>query len=310
MLRVRHDMPDDLYLCGWRVSSHIHLPSLPRWRGDDRNPDVTVRLGDVAGDFRAEPGKVDLQTSDRNVCRFHVPTVAAFEIRNGREVVVRPEPGASPPDVRACISGIVLGFLCLLRNLLPLHAGCVRMGSGAVCFTGRSGAGKSTLAAALAQRGHRVLSDDVCAIDVSAEGPVVLPSFPALRLGDLSVHAVGLPGRNGRHLGRDRFKQHLLFTPAETIPTRLSAVYRLEALESVSGAAVRDQRGAESLILLQHEIYRYDAARRLGLGNALFSAAARVCSSTPVRVLARRFDFRSLGETVRLLERLHCDGAC
>jgi hypothetical protein len=301
-------MAADLYLCGWRVSSHIQLPSLPPWRGDARDPDVTIRLGDVADDFITERGKPALQTENRSVCRLYVPTAAAFEIRNGREVVVRIEPGASPMDVRACIAGAVLGLLCLQRNLLPLHAACVRMGSGAVCFAGRSGAGKSTLAAALAQRGHPLLSDDVCAIDAAAERPVVMPSFPAVRLAEGSIQAVGLPGGHGAHLGRDRFKQHLRFTPAETVPAWLSAVYRLEAVESEAGEAVREQRGAESLILLQGEIFRYDVARRLGFADTLFSAAARVCSSTPVRVLARRFSLDCLGETVRLLERLHCDG--
>jgi hypothetical protein len=303
-------MAADLYLCGWRVSSHINLPSLPAWRGDDRNPDVRIRLGDVAGDFIADRKKVALQTDSRSVCRFYVPGAAAFEIRNGREVVVSVEPGASPGDLQTCISGTVLGLLCILRNLLPLHASCVRMGSGAVCFAGHSGAGKSTLAAALAQRGHPLLSDDVCAIDVTAGRPVVLPSFPAVRLADRSVNAVGLPGRHGEHLGQDRFKQHLRFTPAETIPVSLSAIYRLQAVESVAGEAVQEKRGAESLILLQGEIFRYNIARRLGFADALFSAAARVCSSTPVRVLSRRFSLSCLGETVRMLERLHGDGEC
>jgi hypothetical protein len=295
----------DLYLCGWRVSSEISLPALAVWRGDDRVPDVRIRFGDVAGDFVGSKAGLARRVDDPNSCRFYVPGTGFFEVKSRGEVVVSMETGASLPDVRACISGAVAGLLCLVRGLLPLHAASVRMGNGAVCLAGRSGAGKSTLAAALAQRGYALLSDDVCAIDFRESGPVVLPSAQAVRLGEQSVHAVGLPGTGGEDIGVDRVKRLLRFTAPQTEPVPLAAVYQLRA--SGDGACtIEEKPGAGGLVLLQEEIFRYELARRLGLADRLFQASARLCSSAPVRVLSRRFTLESLQEAVGKLEALHC----
>ncbi len=298
-------MQADLYLCGWRVSSEIALPALPLWDGDNRAPDVCIIRGTVARNFIADPRQVTLQTGNRDLCRFYVPGAAAFEIRQGREVVADIEPGARPGDVVACISGTLLGLLCLLRDLLPLHGSCVRMGRGAVCLTGHSGAGKSTLAAALARHGYPLLSDDVCAIRLTPEGPVVLPSVPALRLADRSVEAAAA-GDTGEHLDDDREKQHWRLTPGETSPVALAAVYRLDKTDGSPEAATSEQRGAASVILLQGQIFAQRTALELGLVETLFSTAAQVCSATPVRILSRPFDLNRLSETVHLLEALHC----
>jgi hypothetical protein len=298
---------DDLQICGWRVSSQLTLTGLARWQGDDRKPDVQILQGDVAGDFIADRERIALETQDKDRCRFYVPRAALFEIRNGSTVIVQMEPGASRGDLHACLTGTVLGLLSLLQNLLPLHASSVRMGGGAVCFTGDSGAGKSTLAGALARRGHALLSDDVCAIDVTAaQGPVVRPSGSVVRLADRSPGCERLVPAGGERLGEDRVKQHLRFTPAETKPVPISTVYRLEKLKGSGSQSVREIVGNESLVTVHRDIFRYDVAKRLGLAASLFASAARLCSSTRVCSLSRPFELKSLGETVALLEKLHC----
>ena len=63
-----------------------------------------------------------------------------------------------------------------------LHASAVRVNGRAVLFCGSSGAGKSTLAAALAQRGYPLVTDDVCTLSIGEAGaPVVYPDGRQLK---------------------------------------------------------------------------------------------------------------------------------
>lgn len=303
-------MSTDLQICGWRVSSEIPLMGFAPWTGEDREPDVHIEHGHVATDFIVDREKIALETRSAKLCRFYVPQAAAFEIRNGSRIVVQPEPGASRGDIQTCLTGTLLGLLTLLRNLLPLHASSVRMGQSAVCFTGHSGAGKSTLAAALACRGHALLSDDVCAIDLSGpKGPVVLPSGSAVRLLECHEPAQKTWLPEGDRLGNDRVKQHVRFTMAETQPIPVSTIYRLEKLHGNGLLSIGEMRGSESVIAIYRNIFRYELAQELGLAASLFTKTARLCSSARIGVLSRRFELNSLDETVAQLEALHCGPA-
>jgi hypothetical protein len=93
-------------------------------------------------------------------------------------------PGQTLEDLAAYLYGPVLGFLLRARGRLALHASCVRVGDGVVVLAGPPGAGKSTTAAALAERGMAVLSDDLTALDLDDAGgpPIAWPSFDHLRL--------------------------------------------------------------------------------------------------------------------------------
>jgi hypothetical protein len=177
------------------------------------------------------------------------------------------------------------------------------MGDGAVAFAGPSGAGKSTLGAALARLGYPLLSDDVCAVDTSGMWPAVLPSFPTARLLDSSIDAAGLVAAPECNLGSDREKRHIRFAPVEPGPVRLVAIYCLQA--AASEEAGIEQSGAESLLLLNRQIFRGGIARRLGLADAVFARASRVAATIPIRVLARRMDLSRLRQTVQLVEDLH-----
>ncbi len=60
-----------------------------------------------------------------------------------------------------------------------------------VAFLARSGQGKSSLAAHLAQRGFRVLADDVCLIDTRSGPAMVIPTAPWLKLWRNSLEILG-----------------------------------------------------------------------------------------------------------------------
>ena len=99
-------------------------------------------------------------------------------------------PGQTLEDLTAYLYGPVLGFLLRAWGRLALHASCVRVDDGAVLIAGRAGAGKSTTAAALATRGHAVISDDLTALTFDDGAPIAWPAFDHLRLWQTSTPLV------------------------------------------------------------------------------------------------------------------------
>lgn len=83
--------------------------------------------------------------------------------------------------------GPILGLLLRLRGAVCLHASAVSIRDRAIIFVGSEGAGKSTTAAAFAQLGFSVLSDDIVALVEREEQFHALPAYTRLNLWPDSV---------------------------------------------------------------------------------------------------------------------------
>ncbi|NEO26339.1 MAG: hypothetical protein F6K03_05430 [Kamptonema sp. SIO4C4] len=90
-------------------------------------------------------------------------------------------------DTTTYLLGPVFMFLLRLRGITCLHASAVVLDQRVIAFVGPPGAGKSTTAAALAQRGYPVLSDDGVALLPRGKQWFVPPAYPRLRLWPQSV---------------------------------------------------------------------------------------------------------------------------
>lgn len=297
-------MTTDGHLCGWRVRSELTLPELPSWRGEDRAPDIIVRLGPapprLEGGLDCDPF---LQLSPDGACLLRLPDVGSFHVLGPGEVVVDAHPAATAAELRLFLLGSVLGYLCHLRGLFPLHASCVSIGGRAIAFSGASGAGKSTTAFRLAHRGHGLVADDVTVIDTSAE-PRVLPSFPRLKLWQDSLDSLGA-GTDGLERNRPgQSKFHVLSPagfPVEPLP--LAAIFMLS--RSPPGSAGRVDRVtsvAEVVSALTEEVFRLSAARRMRRDEALFRSAAKIAGAVPVYRLSRPFDFDDMDRWLEAVE--------
>jgi hypothetical protein len=173
--------------------SELALPELPATNpGSAARNQVALRLGDVCDPW---PGAIELDpdcfaTAQKYLLR--IPGLASYQVTNGTEIVVQPAAGAEMLDVRAYLLGVVFMVLCQQRGLLPLHGSAVSGPDGVTAFLGRSGQGKSSMAAHLAERGFRVIADDVCLIDPAPAGEVmVTPAAPWLKLWRNSLNQLG-----------------------------------------------------------------------------------------------------------------------
>jgi hypothetical protein len=158
---------------------------------------VSIRLADVPQRIANVIANESRWWASRQEYLLRVPAIANFLVRNGREVLVQPAPGALPADIRAYLLSPIFSTLCHQAGMYSLHASAVRVGAGVVAFLGDSGAGKSTLAAGLAQRGYAIVADDICLLDArpnaaANSGPtLVIPIAPALKLWRSALEQLG-----------------------------------------------------------------------------------------------------------------------
>ncbi len=300
----------DYHLFGWRVRSALPLPDLVPWRGDGRAPDLIVEIGAVPPlDPQLRSFSPAVQIGPNGV-RVAIPAVATYWVEAGRRVIVEPVLPEDAPDIRVFLLGTVLAILCFQRGLLPLHASAIDIGGRVLLLSGVSGAGKSTLAAAFSARGYRLLSDDLCALEVEEGQPLrVLPAFPRVKLWRDSATQLQVP-IDGLERSREELeKYHVPLAAAQFQP---------EALPPAHIVLLRTERAPElppprHLIGLE-ALRRHDLVHRWRIGSALgyqaliFKAMARLIKAVPVMEVARSetlADLPALVDRVRALIAAH-----
>lgn len=201
------EFPARYRLYGLRVESSAPLPALPR-SGDDGEADVRVLLGGHPAASEEVEGWRSLHASPRSNADDE-PTVTVEGSADGAWLRLRYADGTvftvdaagtrvgctwrapmTPEDTATYLLGPVFGVVLRLRGLTCLHASAVAVDGRALLLCGPAGAGKSTTAAAFAARGHRVLGDDVAALEDGPGAMRVHPAYPQLRLWPGAVQAL------------------------------------------------------------------------------------------------------------------------
>lgn len=298
----------DGFLCGWRVQSEMRLPELAPWPGDDRPPDIVIRFGSIPERLDdAVHARGALQIDRSGTCLLRIKNIAAYLVKPG-EVTLAPNNGADEAEIRVFLLGSVFGFLCHQRGLFPLHASCVAIGGKAVALCGPTGAGKSTTATHLTLRGHRLVADDVCVIDVAAAGgPRVLPAFPRLKLTEEALSALKISSEG---VERDRLgaldKFH--YTPTESFAAGampLGGIFLLRrAKPEEPEKCILLSRPVEKMAVLSKEIFRPQAAAALRNPESLLAAQAAIAGGAPMWRVVRRFDFAAMDRWLSQIETL------
>lgn len=293
-------------LGGITLVSEIPLPELPivQHLGDIAHQ-VSLRLGNVANDL---PDAVEVDpycyanSSQYLLC---VEGIARYLVTGGKEIVVQPDAAALPLDVRAYLLGAIFVVLCQQRGLLPLHASAIAAGSGVVAFLARSGQGKSTLAAHLAQRGFRVVADDICLIDSTVPGPaMVVPTASWLKLWRSSLDHLGRQAEGLERVFSDDDKYRL---PLETVfePEPICKLVFLEGQQvSSTTTEIEPVSRLEALPLLMNLTHHSYLLEATGQREENFRRCGRVLSQATAYRLLRPWGLEYLKSTVDALERL------
>ncbi len=180
---------------GLALRADVALPGIAPTNASE--PDVAVELVErlpapIPTNTRYRAGasddvgaRVEVVDDARGHTAFRYGDGTAFDVdHRARPARIRAAiaPGQTLEDLTTYLYGPVLGFVLRTWGRLALHASCVRLDDGAVLLAGEPGAGKSTTAAALAMRGHTVISDDLTALSLEGDTPLAWPAFDHLRL--------------------------------------------------------------------------------------------------------------------------------
>ena len=224
--------------------------------------------------------------------------------REGREVWATWPDNLVLEDTATYLLGPVLGILLRLRGVTCLHASAVAFGEKAVAFVGSEGAGKSTTAAALARRGHAVLSDDVVALAERNGSFFVHPAYPYLCLWPEAVESLygsaeALPQFSANYEKRclSLGKQELQFAQ-QALP--LAAIYILGDRRGDPAPLVEElppQRAFLALVANTFATNTLDSEMRA----KEFEILARVAPSVPIRLLCAHHDAGRLSDLCDLL---------
>jgi hypothetical protein len=141
-------------------------------------------VANPAGDRHADHALVHMfEQPGHSAWRIRYADGTTFDINaDARALRAYTPPGATLEDTLTYLYGPVLALVLRMRGVLALHASAVLVDGEAVLFVGGNGAGKSSLAAACAQAGFAVLSDDVVALRAHDAAWWASSSYDHLRL--------------------------------------------------------------------------------------------------------------------------------
>lgn len=256
--------------------------------------DVEIGLGSLPPG-ESPPGYS--QTPDGTL--LTVSKVGRYLIRDGREIVIDPAPGASERNLRLFLLGSAVGALLHQRGLLPLHANAIDLGGRAVAFSGHSGAGKSTIAAWFHDRGYPILADDVCVIGFDEVGrALAYPGIPRLRLWREALEASGRDSGAYDRSFDDMDKFDVPTASAERLdPIPLAAVYLLRKAEEEAGhPAIERLSGIDAVDTLMSNTYRGGYLKTIGRTAEHLAACLRIVRAVPVFRARRLWGFDRFDE--------------
>lgn len=223
----------------------------------------------------------------------------ACHYRRGEGITVQMDDPRMAGTLELFLAGSVYSAIAAINGFTAIHASAVEIDGKAIAFTGAPGAGKSTTAAALRQKGLRIVADDTLVVDLSGAQPMGLPGHKRLKLWPDSLQLTGLAGLE---LVSERYPK---FFATETVseldrPIPLAAIVTLDVGPE---AVFEPVRGAARIAALDDDHYtaRYNAAARgLDRGGRL-QAIAGLANRVPVFRHARPLDAARFAETIDFL---------
>lgn len=288
----------------------LHLCSSPF--GSSQKPSETESLlySSAYTDASGEPALRVWQIGQTGYIRLDYYDGVQFWLdRTGKNIWAVWPDTSTLENASTYLIGPVLGLLLRLRGVVCLHASAVTLGDRAAAFLGSEGAGKSTTAAALAQRGHPVIADDVVGL-VERDGRFsVLPAYPHLSLWPESVNMLYGPNKALPSLSPDWGKQLLTLAANrlnfEQRSLPLGAIFILGERSSGSrGPFIESMPHTEGLLSLVANSFATNLLDQ-DMRAHEFSLFGRMLSSVPIRHLRPHKDPAQLLQLCETIE-----GAC
>lgn len=299
----------EYFAFGLTIRSHIPLPELSPSELTGREPDLLIRFGPGGRPLPPRSGGVVIHIDPDGAHYLAWPGVAAFRFDGVHCIDVEPYPDAPTSFLAFPLLGPVFGLLLHLRGLVVLHASAVEVKGMSAVFVGDKLAGKSTTAGAFVRAGHRLLTDDLLAVDlVDPIVPRILPAFAQLKLSDESSSAIPLTDAQALPLAYEGFIKRQYRLAASSFSHRQLRLDHLFILDRGGDTPVIEPlQGFDALAGLMRFSYiaRFGKAVLAGHAEAEhLQRCARLSRQIGVSRLRVPADLDRLDEAVRLIEAL------
>jgi hypothetical protein len=235
--------------------------------------------------FAAQSSNKFFEAKNQQDGYLHLRWPGLFEFRidsAGKRVDALQTGKSSLDSFHFYLLGPVLSFALLRQGIEQLHATVVVHHGRAFALLGDCGRGKSTLAAALIQRGCKLLVDDMLVLRQTEDGVWAFPGPPRLKLLPDSIEHVGLK-RNRPANMNPLVQKKVLPMRARSFgqPVRLERFYALEApvaaTTAISLVSCSPQQGCMELVAAA---YNLDEGR--GRMASQLQWAAKIAKQVPV----------------------------
>lgn len=218
-----------------------------------------------------------------------------------------PEQQDLEPAAVSILLGPLAGIVLSLRGSTCIHASAIAMAGHAVALAGTSGAGKSTTAAALAARGHALLTDDLVVLAEQGDDLLVQPGCPRVNFWPSTGSLLGQPVLPLTPVVPGWEKGYLLLQdvgyPFHSHALPLLAIYLVELEAAGSGPATLEPllpaHGLAELLLLASTPFQL-----LGFAGRLqeFQGFGQVVERIPVSRVWAGKGLRGVGALCRTIE--------
>lgn len=295
----RHAQPVSYSMLGLHIASEIALPELAQPDLDPHLADIRIRLDATPEQLEDVTHSAFLFSMNREELLLRVPECSRYWVRNGQEIVCTPEPNCAHPDLLVYLYGTCMAAICYQRRMIPFHACVVEHRDGAWLFAGASGAGKSTLAAGLLERGYRVWSDDLCALDV--ENCTVAPGVPRIKLWQNSIEHYGWQDKAMEpvvtHLQKFQFRTAL----RESVYLPLKGVFTLDTLHC-NKVVLHPLQGVSAVKAIEKNLFRPPIIKGLDAKADYFSRCLKLAQKLTVWHIERPRKLAAMPAVLDLLE--------
>lgn len=285
---------------GFSLWSEFPLPELVT-STETSDPDVRIVRAKIE---RGVGGQNDRIITSEHVV-LQMPGVATYEIRDGTTILVDSDSGASARNVRLYLLGSALAAIMHQRGLFPLHANAIQIADKAVAFLGAPSAGKSTLATWFYDRGHNVLSDDVCVVGFDANSlPIADVGIPRLRLWRDALEATGRSTGDHEQSFDEVQKYTVRMThSASRRAVPLSHLYVIRRDEDeVSTTAITRLGGSAAVQALAENTYRGAYIRSMGGAKRHLEQCVRLARAIVIFEVRRPWGLDALEQVGIALE--------
>ncbi|MDP3478280.1 MAG: hypothetical protein Q8R88_00815 [Desulfoprunum sp.] len=294
-------MADSYSIYGLKVQSQVALP-VELFPSLQLSADVVVNL---KGDYYPPAGVDDNRPFFFSVgpqeAFFYFRDLAVFTILKGSVINIALANGEIDTGLLAnTLLGTPMGIVLLQRDFLVLHASAVEICGKVICFIGTSGVGKSTTVCSLLQAGHKLVTDDVVAIDLT--NYLVSQGYPWMKIGPRVALELGLSSEKLSQLDRASIKKRYQIYPGSFSEGngKLAGIYFLKWGEKTVVDVIKAKQAILDLMVHAYgfcpqKSYPAEEIKR-------FEQYAHLVKSVPCFNLVRSYDINQLNVLGRVIE--------